>query len=390
MKPIFLQKTILKYDRLLLLLCWLISAAFYLKVFGIVTIQEAIKYIREANRIIDGSNFSQPRYWFYCTTIFIIALALKLKIGLIGAFVLQSLLNIFALSFFYTEIKKLFQIPLTAFFAVAYLLLFWPYQSWVVFLFTESAFFSAILILLAAIMRYRPNSLKNVLIISFALLLVIISRPLGILFIPAVYVYFFYNANKNWKMILGSISIILFIAAFYIINIIFSTIPDWHITQAFEQESIICDLPTNNPSHTVIYLAAGSTPVYQLFYYVTHNFEHFLHFMTVKLQYFFLMARPYFSKAHNYYVVLNVVPLYLLALGSFLIKQIKFNSGVSLFLATIIVVYTVTIIFQCDDYHNRFILSIYPCFVVLAAKTVDYFASRFLKHNKQAASISIK
>ncbi|MBC7424571.1 MAG: hypothetical protein H7334_14110, partial [Ferruginibacter sp.] len=240
MKPNFLQKAILKYDRLLLLLCWLISAAFYLKVFGIVTIQEAIKYIREANRFIDGNNFSQPRYWFYCTTIFIIALALKLKLGLIGAFVLQSLLNIFAFSFFYTELKKIFINPLTAFFAIAYLLLFWPYQSWVVFLFTESAFFSAILILLAAMMRYKPDSLKNILIISFALLLVIISRPLGILFIPAVYVYFFYSANKNWKIILGGVSILLFIAAFYIINIIFSTIPDWHITQAFEQESIIC------------------------------------------------------------------------------------------------------------------------------------------------------
>jgi len=280
--------------------------------------------------------------------------------------------------------------PLTAFFIFAYLLLFWPYQSWVVFLFTESAFFSAILILLAAMMRYKPDSLKNISIISLALFLVIVSRPLGILFIPAVYVYFFYSANKNWKIILGGISVILFIAAFYIINIIFSTIPDWHITQAFEQESIICDLPTTTPSHTAIYLATGTTPVYQLFYYVTHNFAHFLHFTTVKLQYFFLMTRPYFSKAHNYYVLLNAMPLYLLALGSFFIKQVKFNRGVTLFLATIIAVYTVTIIFQCDDYHNRFILSIYPCFVVLAAKTVDYIALRLLKHNKQTTRISVE
>lgn len=378
MKATSLTRIILKYDRLLLLLCWMISAAFYLKVFGIVTIQEAIKYIREANRFIDGSNFSQPRYWFYCTTIFIIALAFKLKLGIIGAFVLQSLFNLFAFSFFYTELKKLFQIPFTALFVIAYLLLFWPYQSWIVFLFTESAFFSAILILLGAIMRYKPDSIKHIIIISFALLLVIISRPLGILFIPAVYAYFFYSANKKWKIILGGISVLLFIAVFYIINIIFSTIPDWHITQAFEQESIICDLPTTTPSHTAIYLAAGATPVYQLFYYVTHNFEHFLYFMTVKLQYFFLLMRPYFSKAHNYYVLLNVVPIYLLALVSFFIKQVKFNRGITLFLATILAVYTVTIIFQCDDYHNRFILSIYPCFVVLAAKTADYFASRFL------------
>ncbi len=387
MKSNSIKKFILKHDRILLLFCWIFSAAFYLNGFGIVAIQESEKYIGQANHFIAVGNFSQTRYWFYCTTIFIIVLAFKFKMGIIGAFLLQSILNIFAFSFFYSELKKLLQFPLIAFFAIVYLLIFWPYQSWVVFLFTESAFFSAILILLAAMMRYKPDSLKNISIICLSLLFVIISRPLGILFIPAVYLYFFQSVNKKGKILLGGISLIIFIAAFYIVNTIFSTITDWHITKPFEQESIICNLPATTQSQGEILLLTNATPVYQLLYYVTHNFTHFLHFTTVKLQYFFLMTRPYFSKVHNYFVLLNALPIYLLALVSFFIKQVKFKKAFSIFLATIIAVYTIAIIFQCDDYHNRFILSIFPCFVILAAKTVDYIVFRFFDHNNLPSTL---
>ena len=385
----YLEDFLLKYANVLIIICWLLSTIVYLHIFGIVSNAEAIKYISQAILFNNTGTFSEPRYWFYCITIFIIAIALKFKLGLVGAFILQSLINVCALLFFHSSLKKIFKSRLTVFTIIIYLLLFWPYQSWVVFLFTESAFFSMILILFSTLVFLKPDSLKNIVIISFALLFVIISRPLGILFIPAVYIFFFYNATRKWKFMLSGISVILFIAAFYIVNMIFSSISDWHITQAFEQESIICDLPTTTPSHATIYLATNALPVYQLFYYVTHNFAHFLNFAIVKLQYFFLLTRPYFSKAHNYFVLLNVVPLYLLAFGSFFITQLKFYRGISLFLATIIFAYTITIIFQCDDYQNRFILSIYPFFVVLAAKSVEYLALNLFKNNKQTSRISV-
>lgn len=379
-----------KYAQSIIIFFWLVSTIVYLKLYGIVTALEAEKYIAEAQRFLQNGTFSAPRYWFYCITIFIILIALKLKIGLIGAFIIQSLLNIGAYLFFYTELKKIFKIPQTAFFIIIYLLLFLPYQSWVVFLYTESAFFSLILILFSIVMRYKPNGVKNLFIISLILFFVIISRPLGILFTASIYVYFFYCADKKWKIILSFFSIVLFTFSFYVINTIFSSISDWSITQAFEQESIICDLPDTATSFSKLNLAVSGNPVYKLFYYVTHNFTHFIHFAGVKLQYFFLMTRPYYSKIHNYFLLLNTLTIYFFIVAGFFLSRIKLKKEINAFLVTSIICYTIAIVFQCDDFHNRFILSIYPFFVVLAARTIEDLLLYFFKNNKQATSVCIE
>ncbi len=371
MKLIFIRNFLSNKPQILLVIIWLLATFVYLKLYGIGTNLEAEKYIAEAENFIKNGTLSATRFWFYSVTIFIIVLALKLKIGLVGAFIIQAILNLVAYLFFYNALKKIFQIPLTAFFIIVYLILFGPYQSWIVYLFTESAFYSFILILLATIIRYKPTNLKNILIICVALFFVLISRPLGILFTGAVYIYFFCCASKKWKIILGFFSVFLLIFGFYVINIIFSTITDWHITKPFEQESIICDLPVVNPSHAKLDLAITGNPINQLFYYVTHNFSHFKYYAGVKLQYFFLMTRPYFSKIHNYFVLLNTTILYILGIISFFIKYNIFQK-ITKFLLAVIVIYTITIIFQCDDYHNRFILSIFPVFVMMAALTVEY------------------
>jgi len=376
-----LSSIFLKYGKLLTAILWLISTLLYLKLHGVVTELEAAKYIAEAHQYIDTGSFSAPRFYFYSATIFIMVFALKIKAGLFCAFIIQALLNLFAFTFFYKALTKIFQSPFTPTLIIFYLLAFSPYQSWIVFLYTESVFFSAILILLSVLILYKPNSLRNIFFIGLALFFTLISRPLGILFGVGVYLYFFYNATKKWKIIIACSSVAMMALGYFFINTIFSSIHDWHITQAFEEESIICDLPASQPYQKLDLSKTGS-PVYQLWYYLTHNFSHFLRFAGIKIQYFFLMTRNYYSKTHNFFLLLNVIPVYLLALSGFFIKKRYFNKGVMAFLVSSILIYAATIVFQCDDYHNRFILSIYPLFVLLAARTAEHFCLLAFKNNK--------
>ena len=175
-----------------------------------------------------------------------------------------------------------------------------------------------------------------------------------------------------------AIAIMLIIGAgYFATNIIFSTIKDWSITQAFEQESIICDLPAMGP-YTKLDLASGGSPVYHLYYYITHNFSHFLRFAGIKLQYFFLMKRDYYSTAHNYFLLFNTILLYLFTIAGSFSKRINLNKGIVLFMLVSILIFASAIIFQCDDYNNRFILPIFPFFVILAARGVEHCRSFFL------------
>lgn len=365
------SNNIARYGKLWTGILWLISTLIYVNIHGVVTELEAAKYVEEAKQLIETGSFSAPRFVFYSATILVIALALKLKIGMAGAFLIQALFNLFAYLLFYKALRKTFQFSLTPLLLIGYLLAFSPYQSWVSFLYTESFFFSSILILLSTLILLKPDILKNIGIIICAVLCTLISRPLGILMGLAVYFYFFFLVGRKWKIIMGGFSVVLIALGYYLVNTVFSSIHDWHITQAFEEESIICDLPAAQPYQKLDLTVSGS-PVYQLWYYVTHNFNHFLNFAGVKIQYFFLMTRNYYSTAHNALLLLNVIPIYLLAGFSFFIKRRYFNKGVMAFLVSLLVTYTLTIIFQCDDYHNRFILSIYPLFVILAAGSAEH------------------
>ena len=373
--------TVLKYGKLLVATMWLIFTLIYLSIHGVVTELEAAKYIDEAHLYINSGSFSAPRFYFYSATIFIMVLAIKINIGMFGAFVIQALLNLFAFIFFYKALTKLFQSSYTPILIIFYLLVFSPYQSWVVFLYTESVFFSAILILISVLIKYKPGNLKNILLIILALFFTFIARPLGILFCVGVYLYFFYHANKKWKIIIACCSVFMIMLGYFFINNVFLSIHDWRITQAFEEESIICDLPAALPYQQLDLSKTGS-PVYQLWYYLTHNFSHFLRFAGIKIQYFFLMTRNYYSSTHNFFLLVNVIPVYLLGICSFFIKKQLFSKGIIIFLVSSILIYTATIVFQCDDYHNRFILSIYPLFVLLAARSAENFCLLAFKNNK--------
>ena len=342
----------------------------YYNIFGIFTQLEAEKYIYQADYFLRYGAMSASRYWFYSATIFIIAFATKINIGLVGAFIIQATINFFAYLFFYKALKTIFT-NTTALLVILYLLAFLPYQSWVVYLYTESVFYSAILILLSVIILYKPDSIKNIAILSAALLLTIISRPLGILFAISTYLYVFYTVNKKWKVIIFFGAIILASVFYCIVNAIFSSIEDWTITKPFEEENIICDLPSTIHS-TTLYLDKSAGPLYQLLYYIVHNFSHFIHYAGIKLRYFFLMRRDYYSNKHNTYLLINIIPIYILSIASLFIKGVKFKKEITIFLVSSILLYTLTIVLQCDDYHNRFVLSIYPFFVILAAKTIEY------------------
>lgn len=372
---------IAKYGKPLTAIMWFATTLIYLSIHGVVTELEAAKYIEEAYRYIDTGSFSAPRFYFYSATIFIIVFAIKINIGMFGAFVIQALLNLFAFIFFYKALAKICLSAFTPLLIIFYLLVFSPYQSWIVFLYTESVFFSAVLILISALILYKPDNVKTVLIILLLFFIMLLSRPLGILFGLGIYLYFLYNANKKWKIIIACSSVIMLVMGYFFINAVFSSIHDWRITQGFEEESIICDLPASQPYQKLDLSITGS-PMYQLWYYLTHNFSHFLRFAGIKIQYFFLMTRTYYSDLHNFFLLSNAIPVYLLALYSFFIKKPYFGKGVTIFLVGTIIMYAVTIVFQCDDYHNRFILSIFPIFVLLAARSAEHFCLLAFKNNK--------
>lgn len=366
----------LKSGNSIIVLFWLLFFLLHLYLYGIVTTFEAAKYIKEAERLINYQTLSATRFWFYSITIFIITISLKLKIGFTGAVIIQSLLNLLTILFFHRSLKLIFpKFSLFPLIIIAITIAFLPYSSWNVFLYTESVFYNSILFLTSAIIRHNYTKKKSIVfLIIFALVVTILSRPLGILFIPAVLFYFYVSLEKKARLIIIPAGIIGLGVLVYATNIVFTTTTDATITLSAKEGCVVCGvLPATNVKLNL--LTAGS-PLQQLYYYVSHNFSHFITLGFARLNAFFFMTRPYYSARHNNFLLAFIIPLYILSGISFVIKKESRYKPVFYFMVVSIITFAIVIMLQCDDYHNRFILGLFPFLLILSGKTTIWLVSK--------------
>ena len=362
----------IRFSVPIILMSWLLLFFLHLDFYGVITDLESKKYIAEAENLISNKGLSAPRFWYYSITIIIIAVSLKIKIGFIGAVFIQSFLNLLAILFFHKSLKLIFkQSSLNPFIIICIIITFSPYSSWNVFLFTESIFYSSILVLISTIFYHNYNKKTfNALAVIFALTITILSRPLGVLFIPAVLFYFYTNLSQRLKFIILPVAIIGAGVLFYITNIVFTTTTDATITLSAKQGCVVCGIiPAKEPQ--LILLKDGS-PMQQLSYYISHNFFHFLLLAVQRGEAFFFIIRPYYSTFHNFFILIFIIPLYTLSIISFGIQKEKKYKPVFYFMFISVATFAIAVILQCDDYHNRFILGLFPFFLIFSAKAIAF------------------
>ncbi len=378
MKALLSEAAIKKYGKIYITGFWLFATLVQFSLYGLFSQLEAEKYIEEAYYLAQHGRFSASRFIFYLPTILLIYISLKIKTGLYGAFFLQALYNLMTILLFYKALTNYFRNCFYSFATALLLIAFFPYSSWTVYLYTESFFYSSILLLLSSLLNYNTGKTAgNIVSIIFSLIAVIVSRPLGILFIFPVLFYFFLQAEKKGRLFLLPVFALLLMAIISISNIIFSTTANVTSTLAASQGCVVCGII---PPHTAqLKLTAEGTPLYQLYYYVSNNFGHFAQLGIIKLRYFYFMTRGYYSTFHNTGLLIFIIPVYFLSIVYIFSKKQKVSLPFFAFQVSSILFFTVAIVLQCDDYHNRFILSLYPVFLLMAAKGFEALRNRYSK-----------
>ncbi|HEX6191650.1 MAG TPA: glycosyltransferase family 39 protein, partial [Chitinophagaceae bacterium] len=192
-----------KWNLLLVILFCLVQAGLVIA-FGVYTKEEATKYIYEADFFLQQGQFSQPKYIFYSLYIFLQILAFKLHAGFIGVYIFQLLLNGLATVCFYKLALKVSGDKKAAFISTALLILCIPFQKWTAYLFTESIFFSLVIIFTYVLFTQYKNANTRPLLLLLLLFLLIISRPTGMLLIPASLIlasHYLWANGKKWLML---------------------------------------------------------------------------------------------------------------------------------------------------------------------------------------------
>lgn len=344
--------------RLAVLFLWFAIQAILWWKNGIVIDGEAEKYISEAHTFLEIGSVSSSNFWLYIIQIILIAFSIKFNLSFVFVVVIQLLVNLFSVAAVYYFIRSLFNTKL-AFIIVILLLLNYPLQQFNTFLQTESLFYSFITIYSCYLLHIKKIGLKEILIICFSLLLISVTRPTGLLFIPPTFLYLFFRFFTNIPVLYKTSLVILTSLLFlFILNFALGSGGELDFMLPFRDERIICGVPTVK-SFLPIETSEDGNSLYGLAYYIANNFDQFSRLALIRALTFFKLFRPYFSTGHNIYLIIFFFPIYLSVLFS-LRHWLKNNAYFLLYCISIIFMVLLTVMLTCDDWHNRFFLTITP------------------------------
>jgi hypothetical protein len=349
----------------LLAAVWLLVQVAQLWGKGITTNMEGQVHVNVANYFLQHGHFEAAKSWFYAVPTLLLAFCIKTGIGYWGVIVVQLLLNAMATGCFYKMSFHLSQNRRVAFIAALLLIVFIPLQIWNTYLYTESLFISFTIIFSYLLVRSSlgPAALAG---LSVALLLLVVTRPSGILFVAPAMLYVVQQKIKGTYALLKKALLVLSALAIvtFIVNAAFKGGGgDFDVMKPFVEAHIICFIPTAGSS-TSLQLANTGQPLTDLLYYILHNPLHFLQLFFLRILSFFNLARPYYSMVHNLLLYVVMLPVYFWGIVGLLKKA---RAAGHFYLWLLIALYAIAIALQCDDYHSRFAMVVFPYIFYFAA-----------------------
>lgn len=338
---------------------------------GIKTDLESAKYIREANNLINSGTVSSLNFWLYSTQIFLIAFFCKIKAGFTGVVIVQLFFNAFATYNFFLFLHKRSNLN-AAFFTTLLLIFNLPFNQYNFFLQTESLFHSFSILFVVYLLSVDRWNFKHIALITTFMVLLMFTRPTGILLYPAtiVYIAFFkLNIKKAALKILACITLLMIPAV--ILNFAMGSGGELNFMLPFQKKMIICGVPVNEAN---IKISSNPNSISGVFYYAWHNFEQFIKLSWQKTISFFGVYRSYYSVINNLFICGWFSLVYVLSIFG-LKKWYKENLGIAVFCVIFILATWGSVIFSCDDWHNRWLLTLTPVFLILAIKGIEQFLS---------------
>jgi len=370
-----LNRIIINRPLVLLLSLFLVVQAILFAKIGVFSGLEAEKYVRQGNLLYETGMLSDTKYIFYLPVILLVYLCRLLGATYHLVVFVQVILSGYSLFCFY-KLGKHIGNSTIAFYSSALLVLFIPLQIWNFYLYSDSIFISLTIIYTYTVYSCGSKGIRGTVVILLFLLLLIFSRPHGLLFIPPTIIYLLFRKQSKKELLVSVSSCFALLIGMYImLNAAFTGGEDMDAMKPFIEEHVICFVPLK-PQGANLDLIKTDNPVNDIFYYIFHNISHFLKFTILKLRSFFNMTRPYYSKGHNILLSLVLIPVYIFGLIG-LFRFVRPFKNFTLFLISLLILYPLGATFQCDDWHSRFTFIVFPYFILLACVGAFFIVKKY-------------
>ena len=371
----FFQKyksVIFKRKFVFFFMLWLFVQIMLIWQNGIITGLEATKYINEANYFLKFHRFNSNNHYLYSTQIFLIILVIKFHLGYFVIVIFQIFLNFISTVMFYKLSKSFLKIPPLVSLAIFFFIVNIPYQQYNTFLFTESIFYSLTIIYSSYLFMLEKLTLPKLVLIILLGAILCITRPTGILFLIAAFLYIFFRFLNGLSFFSKSLIVLSFLTVSVLsLNVMLNTGGSLDFMLPFKKENIICGV--NNIDDARIQKAERGNSLQGIAYYIINNKEQFFKLSLLKTTAFFGMLRNYYSFSHNVFLVCFFYPFYI----CFFIgirKIFKQKDTRIIYIFSIIILYWITTLLTCDDWHNRFVLTVSPFLFLIGLQVFAHYS----------------
>jgi len=363
------MKTIAHDKLLFILFCfWLLIQLLSFFMFGIVTTNEAVKYRGEAQNLLHYGHFSEQKYIFYSGYIFLHVIFIKAGFETAGVFVIQVLVNLLAMFFFFKTAFNISNNPRYAFLSTLLLIFCYSWQWWTVFMYTESFFCSLVIIFTFLLFGIKRKTFIRYVFTGLLFLLILFTRPTGLLFIPAMCFLLLYKLIVKKKFVIAFFSSILIFSAFAALtNYAMKAGSGYDFMKPLFENSVLCYIPTQSQPEPATHI--NDNGLNGIIEYFKKNPINFLKLSVLKFLSYWGLTRPYYSALHNSWLRLYFYPLYFFAFIGILNSTQKYFTCYS---TGVLIIFTLSVMVSCDDWNNRFTMPVIPLIVLLAGFGIQY------------------
>lgn len=362
-----LQKNSNRFSSLFVLVAaYVILHLVLLARFGIVTGYEAEKYLEQADSLLATGHYTSPNFLYYSVQIVLIAATKKVGLGYWFVVLIQVLFNAASVWCFYRLVLRFGGSARVAqAFSLALIGMFY-YQLYNVHLFTESLYFSFSVMFFFGLVHLNRLTWRSAACVLFGLALLYFTRPVGIFFLPASFVYLVFRFwPKRAALLLLTAGAAALLLLFLLLNLSLSSGGDFDFLLPYSAEMIICGVPTVKVPHT-FRLPVEQNSVQGLFYLLTHHAELVLRLAGRRLLAFFGAMRSYYTLPHNLFIAAYFYTLYVAIFAGFR-NWTKNNRAAIGFILTLVFFTALTTALSCDEWHNRFLFTLLPFLLLLGS-----------------------
>jgi len=341
-------------------------------------------YLEKSRNIING-DFSILKYKSYFGYMFFLAPFLYFELPLYYVVLFQIVLTGISAFCLYKITEKFF-CKLSGLISIFLFLLYFPLQLRNFYVLTEILFIDITIIFIFFIVFFKKKYLVP---IVFLLIFLMSLRPNGILLLFSIFIssFIYIIFNKKYSYLIYYLAFLLTIS----IPVIFflnSYLLELNLLGALNNNGIIwgysfetnqvCKLSClseelkikNLPNNLLGYLE-----------FVSINYVEYFKIFFLKIFWFILRARPYYSDLHNFYILFFNIVLYSSCLYGFMKKPKNLFSINCIIIYILLSMVLVGLTFA--DWSGRFSLYIIPLIMIFSSYGILFFVKKIFKMIKQ-------